>query len=205
MSLYVRRAGLRSSVVMRMHGTLALRWRRPTMPVTSKTGARNGCAHQSRYHEVYARAQRDPQGFWADAAQDIDWYPPAKSVFDPAAGVYGRWFVGGVCNTCYNAVDRHVAAGRANQTAIIYDSPVTNTKRTYHLQRAAGGDRDARRGAWKISASARATGSSSTCRWCPRRCSPCSPARASARFIRSCSAASRPRNSPPASTTASRS
>jgi propionyl-CoA synthetase len=85
---------------------------------------------KSRYHEVYARAQRDPAGFWAEAARDIDWFEPAKTVFDPAAGVYGRWFVGGVCNTCFNAVDRHVARGCANQTAVIYDSPVTNTKRT---------------------------------------------------------------------------
>ena len=72
---------------------------------------------KSPYHEVYARAQRDPDGFWADAAKAIDWYEPARKVFDPAAGVYGRWFVGGVCNTCFNAVDRHVAGGRASQTA----------------------------------------------------------------------------------------
>jgi propionyl-CoA synthetase len=86
---------------------------------------------RSRYHEVYARAQRDPAGFWAEAAREIDWFEPARKVFDPAAGVYGRWFVGGVCNTCFNAVDRHVAGGRAGQTAIIYDSPVTNTKRKF--------------------------------------------------------------------------
>ena len=86
---------------------------------------------KSRYHEIYARAQRDPAGFWAEAAGEIDWFEPARKVFDPAAGVYGRWFVGGVCNTCFNAVDRHVASGRANQTAIIYDSPVTNTKRKF--------------------------------------------------------------------------
>jgi len=86
---------------------------------------------KSRYHEVYARAQRDPAGFWAEAAREIDWLEPARKVFDPAAGVYGRWFVGGVCNTCFNAVDRHVAGGRAGQTAIIYDSPVTNTKRKF--------------------------------------------------------------------------
>jgi propionyl-CoA synthetase len=41
----------------------------------------------SRYHEVYQRCQRDPQGFWAEAARDIDWYQPAKKVFDPDAGV----------------------------------------------------------------------------------------------------------------------
>ncbi len=49
--------------------------------------------------------------FWAEAAAELDWIEPAQEVFDPSAGVYGRWFVGGVCNTCYNAVDRHVMAG----------------------------------------------------------------------------------------------
>ena len=51
-------------------------------------------ARMSRYHEVYARWQRDPQGFWAEAAREIDWIEPAKEVFDPDAGVYGRWFAG---------------------------------------------------------------------------------------------------------------
>src|SRR5207237_2965802 len=60
-------------------------------------------ARSSGYHNVYARWQRDPEGFWADAAREIDWYEPAKKVFDPTAGVYGRWFVGGLCNTCWNA------------------------------------------------------------------------------------------------------
>ena len=86
-------------------------------------------ARTSRYHEVYARSMRDPEGFWGEAAQAIDWYEPAKKVFDKDAGVYGRWFTGASCNTCYNAIDRHVERGRAHQPAIIYDSPVTNTKR----------------------------------------------------------------------------
>ena len=87
-------------------------------------------ARTSRYHEAYARSMRDPEGFWRDASQAIDWYEPAKKVFDKDAGIYGRWFTGAVCNTCYNAIDRHVERGRANQAAIIYDSPVTQTKRT---------------------------------------------------------------------------
>ena len=91
-------------------------------------------ARSSRYHEVYARWQRDPQGFWAEAAADIDWFEKPKATFDPKAGIYGRWFPGGVCNTCFNAVDRHVDAGRGDQAAIIYDSPLAGTKRTitYH-------------------------------------------------------------------------
>jgi len=91
-------------------------------------------ARPSRYHEVYARWQRDPQGFWGEAAADIDWFEKPKAVFDPKTGIYGRWFPGGVCNTCFNAVDRHVNAGRGEQAAIIYDSPLAGVKRTitYH-------------------------------------------------------------------------
>jgi propionyl-CoA synthetase len=91
-------------------------------------------ARSSRYHEVYARWQRDPQGFWGEAAQDIHWFEQPKTVFDPKAGIYGRWFVGGVCNTCHNAVDRHVDAGRGDQPAIVYDSPLAGVKHTitYH-------------------------------------------------------------------------
>ena len=91
-------------------------------------------ARTSRYSDVYARWQRDPEGFWAEAAQAIDWIEPPKRIFDPDAGVYGRWFVDGVCNTCWNAVDRHVMSGRGEQVAIIYDSPLAGQKRTltYH-------------------------------------------------------------------------
>jgi propionyl-CoA synthetase len=91
-------------------------------------------ARSSRYHEVYARWQRDPIGFWGEAAQDLVWFEKPKTVFDPKAGIYGRWFVGGVCNTCFNAVDRHVDGGRGEQAAIIYDSPLAGQQRTitYH-------------------------------------------------------------------------
>lgn len=83
----------------------------------------------SRYAEVYSRWQADPEGFWAEAAEAIDWFTPPEKIFDPSAGVYGRWFVGGVTNTAYNAIDRHVNNGRADQAAIVYDSPVTGSKR----------------------------------------------------------------------------
>jgi propionyl-CoA synthetase len=86
-------------------------------------------ARTSRYHEVYRRSLQDPEGFWREAAREIDWIEEPKKVFDPRAGVYGQWFAGGVVNTCWNAVDRHVEAGRSDQTAIIYDSPVTGIKR----------------------------------------------------------------------------
>jgi propionyl-CoA synthetase len=84
----------------------------------------------SRYHEVYSAWKDDPEGFWADAAQEISWYRPWDKVFDPYMGEYGRWFAGSQCNTAYNCLDRHVEAGRGGQAAIIYDSPITDKKQT---------------------------------------------------------------------------
>ena len=88
---------------------------------------------KSLYREVHARSLADPQGFWAEAATEIDWIEPPKTIFDASQGVYGRWFTGGVVNTCYNALDRHVERGRADQVALIHDSPLTGsvTKFTY--------------------------------------------------------------------------
>ncbi len=83
----------------------------------------------SRYREVYESWRKDPEGFWARAAEEIDWYRRWDKVFDPDQGVYGRWFVGATCNTCYNCVDRHVQDGRGDQPAIIWDSPITGAKR----------------------------------------------------------------------------
>ena len=83
----------------------------------------------SSYAEVYAAWQKDPEAFWGQAAKAVDWIEPPKKIFDGAQGPYGRWFPDATCNTCYNVLDRHVKNGRADQTAIIYDSPVANTKR----------------------------------------------------------------------------
>ena len=79
---------------------------------------------------VYRRSIEDPEGFWAEAAGGIDWDRKWAAVLDDSAAPLYRWFTGGVLNTCHNALDRHVAAGRAEQAAIIYDSPVTGTQRT---------------------------------------------------------------------------
>src|SRR5258705_9846703 len=92
-------------------------------------------ALKSRYAEVYGHWQRDPEGFWAEAAREIDWYETPQRIFDPSAGVYGRWFTDGVCNTCWNAVDRHVMRGRGAQPAIVYDSPLAGTKRVIAYDR----------------------------------------------------------------------
>ncbi|MGZ5927126.1 MAG: AMP-binding protein, partial [Rhizomicrobium sp.] len=82
---------------------------------------------KSRYHEVHARSLRDPEGFWAEAAREIDWIAPPRKIFDASMGPYGRWFAGGVVNTCYNALDRHVAGGRGDQVALIHDSPLAKS------------------------------------------------------------------------------
>jgi propionyl-CoA synthetase len=82
------------------------------------------------YDLAYETAVGDPEGFWAAAAQAIDWDRPWDRVIDDTAAPLYRWFTGGALNTCYNAIDRHVHNGRADQAAVIYDSPVTNTKRT---------------------------------------------------------------------------
>ncbi|WP_322515648.1 propionyl-CoA synthetase [Rhodopseudomonas palustris] len=86
---------------------------------------------KSRYREVHARSLADPEGFWAEAAREIDWIAPATKVFDPSQGLYGRWFAGAKVNTCYNALDRHVANGRADQVALIHDSPLTGSVSTF--------------------------------------------------------------------------
>ncbi|MCB1480993.1 MAG: propionyl-CoA synthetase [Rhodobiaceae bacterium] len=77
------------------------------------------------YASTYAAWKSDPEDFWAKAAQGIDWDKPWDKVFDPDDGVYGRWFSGAMCNTAYNCLDRHVKAGRGEQAALIYDSPMT--------------------------------------------------------------------------------
>ncbi|MDR6264552.1 propionyl-CoA synthetase [Roseobacter sp. N2S] len=80
------------------------------------------------YKEVYAGWKADPEAFWMEAAKSIDWIvAPTKALSDENAPLY-EWFADGVVNTCYNAVDRHVENGRADQVAIIYDSPITGAK-----------------------------------------------------------------------------
>ena len=82
----------------------------------------------SRYRQVYADWQRNPEAFWAQAAREIDWITPPTRIFDAKAGVYGHWFPDAECNTCWNAVDRHVAGGRGAQDAVIYDSPLAGAE-----------------------------------------------------------------------------
>jgi propionyl-CoA synthetase len=84
----------------------------------------------SGYRQTYDQWRADPQGFWGAAAREISWIKPPQTSFDAEAGVYGRWFPDARVNACYNALDRHVEAGRGDQPALHYDSPVTGAKRT---------------------------------------------------------------------------
>jgi len=85
---------------------------------------------QGFYHQIYARSLNEPEAFWAEAAEALHWDRKWDRVIDDSRAPFYSWFKGGKLNTCYNAVDRHVSAGRGSQPAIIHDSPVTNTKRT---------------------------------------------------------------------------
>ncbi|HUB95491.1 MAG TPA: propionyl-CoA synthetase [Stellaceae bacterium] len=82
----------------------------------------------SRYEEAHRRSLSDPEGFWAEAAQAIDWERRWDQVLDRSRAPLYRWFRGGRLNTCWNALDRHVAGGRADQLALIHDSPVTQSQ-----------------------------------------------------------------------------
>jgi propionyl-CoA synthetase len=85
----------------------------------------------AKYADVYNDWKSDPGAFWIEAAKEIDWVSAPTTAFDGDAGVYGRWFPDGVCNTAYNCLDRHVEAGRGEETALIYDSPITGRKKSY--------------------------------------------------------------------------
>src|SRR5690348_3756880 len=85
----------------------------------------DGGAMSGRYAEAFDRARNDPEGFWGEAARAIDWETPWQRVLDDSKSPFTLWFPGARLNTCHNALDRHVAGGRAAQPALIYDSPVT--------------------------------------------------------------------------------
>src|SRR3954452_2502678 len=83
------------------------------------------------YHDAYRQSLEDPEGFWLAAAAAIDWTKPPTKALDAGAAPLYRWFPDGELNTCHNALDRHVDGGRADQAALVYDSPVTGSKSTH--------------------------------------------------------------------------
>jgi propionyl-CoA synthetase len=88
----------------------------------------------SSYDEVYARWREAPESFWAEAAEAIHWYKKWDKILDASKPPFYRWFTGGVVNSCYNALDRHVEQGRGDQLALIYDSPVTGTMKAFNYR-----------------------------------------------------------------------
>ncbi len=83
------------------------------------------------YQDLYRRSITDPEGFWAERANDIPWYVKPQTTLSNDANGVARWYADGQVNTCYCAVDYHVEQGRGDQTALIYDSPVTDTVASY--------------------------------------------------------------------------
>ncbi len=84
-----------------------------------------------KYEQLYARSLDDPEGYWAEVAEEVHWYKKWDTVFDDSRPPFFQWFKGGLVNSCYNALDLHVANGRADQLALVYDSPVTDTIKTF--------------------------------------------------------------------------
>ncbi|MGB1914387.1 MAG: propionyl-CoA synthetase [Paracoccaceae bacterium] len=80
------------------------------------------------YHSIYESWRADPEKFWMDAAKNIDWHKKPTFALNHSNAPLYEWYTDSFVNTCFNAVDRHVKNGRADQTAIIYDSPVTEKK-----------------------------------------------------------------------------
>lgn len=85
----------------------------------------------AQYHETYKTWSSDPEAFWVNAACDLSWDKPCEITLDDKNNPFYKWFSGGQLNVCYNAVDRHVASGRGDQDALIYDSPVSSNKKKY--------------------------------------------------------------------------
>ncbi len=85
----------------------------------------------SVFDDVYRRSLEQREEFWAEAAGAIDWAEPWAKVLDGSRAPFYRWFAGARLNTCFNALDRHVDRGRADQLALVYDSPVTGTTKTF--------------------------------------------------------------------------
>jgi propionyl-CoA synthetase len=83
------------------------------------------------YEDVFRSSTVDPEAFWLGAADAIDWLVTPTSALDASRPPFYRWFPDGELNVCYNALDRHVDAGRGTQAALVYDSPVTGAQRTY--------------------------------------------------------------------------
>ena len=136
-------------------------------------GDRDGRPHQPLPRGLRARACATRKASGARRRRRSTGTSRAKKIFDKDAGIYGRWFTGAVCNTCYNAIDRHVERGRGEPARDHLRLAASPTPSAPSPMRSCCARSNARRRAAGLRRHARATASSSTCRWCRRRCSPC--------------------------------
>jgi len=83
----------------------------------------------NKYKEIYQRSITDAEGFWSDVSNDVFWYKKPTKILNSSKPPFYKWFSDGITNTCYNAIDLHVKNGKGEKTAIIYDSPITNSKK----------------------------------------------------------------------------
>ena len=88
----------------------------------------NSCINT--YSEQHQRSITDPESYWGDIATNTIWFKPYEKVLDNSNPPFTKWFSGGKLNMCYNAVDRHIDEGNGNRNAIVWDSPITNNKKT---------------------------------------------------------------------------
>ncbi len=101
------------------------------LPSHHRTSACPNVAGVGAYEDVFAASVEDPEAFWLKAAEGIDWETPPSRALDGSNPPFYRWFPDGRLNVCHNALDRHVDAGRGDQPALIHDSPVTQSQRTF--------------------------------------------------------------------------
>ena len=89
----------------------------------------------NKYKEIYQRSIADAEGFWSDVSKDVFWYKKPTKILNSSKPPFYKWFSDGITNTCYNAIDLHVKNGKGEKIAIIYDSPITNSKKKNNLFR----------------------------------------------------------------------
>ena len=83
----------------------------------------------TKYEEIYQKSIKNPESFWLEVAKEVFWYKKPSKILNSDNHPFYKWYQDGVTNTCYNAVDLHVKNGNGNKIAIIYDSPITNSKK----------------------------------------------------------------------------
>lgn len=108
------------------------------LPIRHFHSSRQRQRELREYDEVFKKSIEEPEEFWAELAEEINWYKPFTKVLDNSNQPFTKWFVGGEMNTCYNCLDRHIENGRGKRIALIYDSPLNGKVEMYtyeNLQR----------------------------------------------------------------------